>query len=143
MHWEQTLETLRRAGWGYGYGKCLDAATGSEIYLVNLRRGDKRLTIFKPTIEEAVTIISRLAQEDPSFRVKTDEETFTGRTAIFEDGRLAALLSNGAREMRSIAAMREACSLRGRSGRRTRRTAQEFRLSIGTESWPSLPRTTP
>lgn len=64
MHWEQTLETLRREGWGYGYGKCLDAETGSELYLVNLRRGDKRLSIFKPTIEEAVTIISRMAKED-------------------------------------------------------------------------------
>jgi hypothetical protein len=32
--------------------------------------------------------------------VKTDDETFTGRTATFEDGRLAALLSNGAREMK-------------------------------------------
>ncbi len=58
-----TLETLRRQGWGYGYGKCLDSNTGHEIYLVNLRRGDKRLTILKPTIEEAVTTINRLAQE--------------------------------------------------------------------------------
>ncbi len=64
LNWEITLETLRRQGWGYGYGKCRYKKTGHEIYLVNLRRGDKRLTIFKPTIEEAVTIISRLAQED-------------------------------------------------------------------------------
>ncbi|MCL4504300.1 MAG: hypothetical protein M1438_20945 [Deltaproteobacteria bacterium] len=64
LNWEMTLETLRRQGWGYGYGKCMDATTGHEIYLVNLRRGDKRLTILKPTIEEAVTTISRLAQED-------------------------------------------------------------------------------
>lgn len=64
MPWEMTLESLRQLGWGYGYGKCLDSQTGSEIYLVNLRRGDKRLTILKPTIEEAVTTISRLAEED-------------------------------------------------------------------------------
>ena len=65
LDWERTLEFLRRQGWGYGYGKCRDSATGDEIYLVNLRRGDKRLSILKPTIEEAVTTISRLAQEEP------------------------------------------------------------------------------
>ena len=59
-----TLEALRRQGWGYGYGKCRDTKTGHEIYLVNLRRGDKRLTILKPTIEEAVNTISRLAEAD-------------------------------------------------------------------------------
>ena len=59
-----TLETLRRQGWGYGYGKCLDTETGHEIYLVNLRRGDQQLTILKPTIEEAVITISQLVEED-------------------------------------------------------------------------------
>jgi hypothetical protein len=58
------LESLRRQGWGYGYGKCRDRETGGDFYLVNLRRGDKRLTILKPTIEEAVTTISQLAQSD-------------------------------------------------------------------------------
>ena len=32
--------------------------------------------------------------------VRTEDETFTGRTATVEDGRLAASLSSGAREMR-------------------------------------------
>ncbi len=64
LNWEVTLESLRRQGWGYGYGKCHDGETGSEIYLVNLRRGDKRLSILKPTIEEAVTTINRMAQSD-------------------------------------------------------------------------------
>ena len=64
LEWEMTLESLRRQGWGYGYGKCHDRKTGSEIYLVNLRRGERRLSILKPTIEEAVTAINRLAQED-------------------------------------------------------------------------------
>jgi hypothetical protein len=32
--------------------------------------------------------------------VRTEDETFTGRTATLEDGRLAASLSSGAREMR-------------------------------------------
>ena len=62
LDWEQTLETLRRRGWGYGYGKCYDAQTGEDIYLVNLSRGERRLSIRKPSIEEAVTVISRLAQ---------------------------------------------------------------------------------
>ena len=64
LKWEMTLEALRQQGWGYGYGKCLDTATGHAIYLVNLRRGDKRLTILKPTIEEAVNSISRMAEAD-------------------------------------------------------------------------------
>lgn len=64
LNWEMTLEALRRQGWGYGYGKCLDTSTGHEIYLVNLRRGDKRLTILNPSIEEAVNTISRLAAAD-------------------------------------------------------------------------------
>jgi hypothetical protein len=59
-----TLEALRQQGWGYGYGKCLDTDTGHAVYLVNLRRGDKRLTILKPTIEEAVNTISRMAEAD-------------------------------------------------------------------------------
>jgi hypothetical protein len=61
--WEMTLESLRRQGWGYGYAKCPDPELGRAIYLVNLRRGNKRLSIFKPTIEEAVITIRSLAQE--------------------------------------------------------------------------------
>ena len=64
-NWEKTLEALRQQGWGYGYGKCLDTAAGHAIYLVNLRRGDQRLTILKPTIEEAVITISQLLEEGP------------------------------------------------------------------------------
>ncbi len=61
LDWERTLETMRLRGWGYGYGKCQDAQTGEDIYLVNLSRGDRRLSIRKPSIEEAVTVISQLA----------------------------------------------------------------------------------
>ena len=64
MPWEKTLESLRQKGWAYGYGKCRDEKTDRPIYVVNLRRGPQRLSIFKPTIEEAVEVISRLAQED-------------------------------------------------------------------------------
>jgi hypothetical protein len=53
---------MRLRGWGYGYGKCHDAQPGEDIYLVNLSRGDRRLSIRKPSIEEAVTVISQLAQ---------------------------------------------------------------------------------
>ncbi|MGA7577644.1 MAG: hypothetical protein ACLQUW_12680 [Desulfobaccales bacterium] len=62
LDWENTLETLRRQGWGYGFGRCPGGQTGEEVYLVNLSRGDKRLSIRKPSIEEAVTVISQLAQ---------------------------------------------------------------------------------
>lgn len=65
LDWERTLELLRRQGWGYGYGKVLDKKTGDEIYLVNLGRGNRRLSISKPTVEEAVKTISRLAQKEP------------------------------------------------------------------------------
>lgn len=65
LDWEMALESLRRQGWGYGYGKCPDPETGRAIYLVSLGRGNKRLSIFKPTIEEAVIAISSLAQETP------------------------------------------------------------------------------
>lgn len=61
--WEKALEYLRGQGWGYGYGRCDDPETGRAIYMVNLGRENKRLSIFKPTIEEAVIAISRLAQE--------------------------------------------------------------------------------
>ena len=40
--WENTLESLRRRGWDYGYVKCLDE-TGGDIYSVHLRRGMKNL----------------------------------------------------------------------------------------------------
>ncbi len=45
LDWERTLETLRLRGWGYGYGKCQDTQTGMDIYLVNLSRGEMRLSI--------------------------------------------------------------------------------------------------
>lgn len=61
--WEKALEYLRGQGWGYGYGKCHDPETGNPIYMVNLGRGNKRLSIFKSTLEEAVIAISSLAQE--------------------------------------------------------------------------------
>jgi hypothetical protein len=61
--WENTLELLRQRGWDYGYVKCLDTETGGEIYSVNLGRKTKRLSVIKGTIEEAVTTISRLAEE--------------------------------------------------------------------------------
>jgi hypothetical protein len=63
LEWEITLESLRRKGWGYGYGKFSDPTTGGAIYLVNLGRENKRLSIIKPTIEEAVIAISSLAHE--------------------------------------------------------------------------------
>ncbi len=63
MHsWEIMLESLRQEGWGYGYGKCHDPETRREVFLVNVGRGSKRLSIAKPTIEEAVTAIRILAQ---------------------------------------------------------------------------------
>ncbi len=65
LNWETILESLRQQGWGYGYGKCHDRTTGSDIYLVNLRRGSRKLSMVKPSIEEAVTAISRLAEEEP------------------------------------------------------------------------------
>ncbi len=65
MDWESTLESLRRQGWGYGYGKAFDKETGGVTYLVNLGRGGRRLSISRSTIEEAVTAISRLAQTEP------------------------------------------------------------------------------
>ncbi len=60
-HWEDVLESLHRQGWGYGYAKCLDAESGAEVYLVNLSRGDDRVTTVRPTLEEAVVASSRLA----------------------------------------------------------------------------------
>ncbi len=59
-----TLESLRRQGWSYGYGKCYDSETGGEIFLVNLGRGPRRLSIEKPSLEEAVTAISQLVEGD-------------------------------------------------------------------------------
>jgi hypothetical protein len=61
--WENILELLWQRGWDYGYVKCRDTETGGEIYSVNLGRGTKRLSVIKSTIEEAVTAISRLAEE--------------------------------------------------------------------------------
>ncbi len=48
---------------GYGYVKYHDPETGRQIYLVNLGRGNNRLSIFKPTLEEAVIAIKNLAQK--------------------------------------------------------------------------------
>ncbi len=63
LDWEMTLESLRQQGWGYGYGMCHDPGTGREIYLVNLGQGNKRLSISRPTLEEAVIALKTLAQE--------------------------------------------------------------------------------
>jgi hypothetical protein len=63
LDWEIFLESLRRQGWSYGYGKLYDPDTGGQFYLVNLGRGEKRLSIFKPTLEEAVTAIKTLVQK--------------------------------------------------------------------------------
>lgn len=65
LNWEKTLEILRQQGWGYGYGKCQDEKTGEDLFLVNLSRGDLRLTIFKPSIEEAVSALRMLAGNGP------------------------------------------------------------------------------
>jgi hypothetical protein len=59
--WEKVLESLYRQGWGYGYAKCLDVESGAEVYLVNLSRGEERLTTVRSTLEEAVRAMSRLA----------------------------------------------------------------------------------
>ena len=75
MDWERNLELLRRQGWGYGYGKYLDNETGDENYLVNLTRGNRRLSIIRPTIEEAVRTISRLAEEDDDPKLSGDFST--------------------------------------------------------------------
>jgi hypothetical protein len=64
LDWERTLEVLRRQGWGYGFGKCHDTETGSPFFLVNLSRGDRHLSILRPTLEEAVRAINRLAQKE-------------------------------------------------------------------------------
>ncbi len=62
LEWENTLESLRHRGWGYGYVKCQDGR-GGDIYSVHLGRGLKKLSIDKGTIEEAVSAINRLADE--------------------------------------------------------------------------------
>ncbi len=58
--WEEVLDSLHREGWGYGYAKCLDVESGSEVYLVNISRNGERLTTVKPTLEEAVHAVSQL-----------------------------------------------------------------------------------
>ncbi len=64
LNWEKILESLRGRGWSYGYSKCQDDETGSEIFLVNLGRGETRLSIRKDTLEEAVAAINRLARKE-------------------------------------------------------------------------------
>ncbi len=63
QEWENTLELLRHRGWDYGYVKCLGLESVGDIYAVNLGRGTQRLSVTKGTMEEAVTAISRLAEE--------------------------------------------------------------------------------
>ncbi len=62
--WEQTLELLLRRGWGYGFGKCLDGETGEAVYLVNLGRGSKRLSVTGGSLRDAVIAISQLAEAE-------------------------------------------------------------------------------
>ncbi len=62
--WDQTLELWRRRGWGYGYGKCLDAETGESLYLVNLGRGRQRLSVTGSSLQDAVIAITRLAEAE-------------------------------------------------------------------------------
>ncbi len=62
--WEQTLELLLRRGWGYGFAKCLDGETGEAVYLVNLGRGTRRLSVTGSSLHDAVIAISRLAEAE-------------------------------------------------------------------------------
>jgi hypothetical protein len=67
MNWEETLEFLSREGWSYAYVKCVDLEKGTDTYYVSLRRGEEKLTSLRPTLEEAVHTLSRLATS-PSAR---------------------------------------------------------------------------
>ena len=62
MEWEKSLASLSGAGWSYAYVKCIDLEAGTDIFYVSIRRGDQKLTTLKPTIEEAVQTLSRLAE---------------------------------------------------------------------------------
>jgi hypothetical protein len=63
LDWEMALESLRGQGCNYAYGKCYDPETTREIYIVNLRRGDERLSISNTSIKEAVFAIFNLAEK--------------------------------------------------------------------------------
>lgn len=73
MDWEKTLDFLYKQGWGYGYAKCIDAETGSEVYLVNINRGEDELTSVKSTIDEAVKTLSRLVEELTGLKKRREE----------------------------------------------------------------------
>ncbi|OGP71941.1 MAG: hypothetical protein A2Z73_07220 [Deltaproteobacteria bacterium RBG_13_60_28] len=60
--WEEMLEFLNREGWSYAYIKCIDLEKGTDTYYVSLRRGEEKLTSLRPTMEEAVRALSRLAE---------------------------------------------------------------------------------
>ncbi len=59
--WEKTLEFLGNNGWSYAYVKCIDLEKGTDTYYVSIRRGEQRLTCLKPTLAEAVSDLSLLA----------------------------------------------------------------------------------
>lgn len=60
--WEEMLEFLSREGWSYAYIKCIDLEKGTDTYYVSIRRGEEKLTSLRPTMEEAVRTLSRLAE---------------------------------------------------------------------------------
>ncbi len=63
MHdWEIKLESLRNKGWSYAYVKCIDLEKGTDTYYVSIRRGEKRLTSLRSSLEEAVLTLSQLAE---------------------------------------------------------------------------------
>jgi hypothetical protein len=60
--WERTLALLRDKGWSYAYVKCVDLEKGTDTFYVSIRRGEESLTTLRPTLEEAVFSLSRLAE---------------------------------------------------------------------------------
>lgn len=61
-NWERTLAHLGEQGWSYAYIKCVDLEAGADAFYASIRRGEERLTSLKPTLEEAVQVLSRLAE---------------------------------------------------------------------------------
>jgi hypothetical protein len=60
--WEKTLEFLGENGWSYAYVKCIDLEKGTDAYYVSIRRGEQRLISLRPTLAEAVSAFSHLAE---------------------------------------------------------------------------------
>lgn len=60
--WEKTLEFLGKNGWSYAYVKCIDLEKGTDTYYVSIRRGEQRLTSLRPSLAEAVSALSLLAE---------------------------------------------------------------------------------